>query len=170
VTPSLHLRQATPADLDHCVAIEHAVFLPSEAATREQIEARIRRYPAGFLLAETSAGIAGFINTGITAKDDIADEALKSMIGHDPTGAYVVVFSVAVLPEWEGCGIATRLLQAIIVHAQQQRKRAILLLCKEDLVGFYERLGFVSAGPSASSHGGFHWDQMQYRLSLEASA
>jgi ribosomal protein S18 acetylase RimI-like enzyme len=161
------LRQAQLADLDRCVAIEHAAFSPSEAATREQFEARIRLYPEGFLVSETSGGIVGFSNTGITAKDDLADEALKSLIGHDPTGANVVVFSVAVLPVWQG--IAKRLIGAIVAQARRQRKRAVLLLCKRDLIGFYERLGFVSRGPSASSHGGFAWYQMQLPLSPEAT-
>jgi ribosomal protein S18 acetylase RimI-like enzyme len=162
---SIQLRQVRPADLDACAAIERAVFLPSEAATREQIEARIRQYPEGFLVAETPSGlVVGFINTGVTAKDDIADEALKSLIGHDPRGANVVVFSVAVLPSWRGRGIAGQLIRGIIGLARHRRKSAVLLLCKVELIGFYERLGFASLSPSASSHGGFRWYQMNYPL------
>jgi ribosomal protein S18 acetylase RimI-like enzyme len=164
---SYHLRQAHPADLETCVAIEQAVFLPAEAAAREQIEVRIRQFPEGFIVAETSAGVVGFINTGNTTKDDIADEALKSMIGHDPMGANVVIFSVAVLPTWQGLGIAKHLIQAILANARQQHKHAVLLLCKVHLAGFYERLGFVNLGPSDSSHGGFQWYQMRFPLPLD---
>jgi ribosomal protein S18 acetylase RimI-like enzyme len=170
VARSFRFRQVTPADLAGCVAIEQAVFLPSEAATREQIETRIAQFPEGFIVAETPSGVVGFINSGNTTKDDIADEALKSMVGHDPTGAYVVIFSVAVLPDWQGLGIARLLIQAIIADAQRRHKRAILLLCKSDLIEFYERLGFVNRGASASSHGGFHWYQMQLPLTPEETA
>ncbi len=161
---SFHLRQVTPADLDRCVAIEHAVFLPSEAATREQIAVRIEQFPEGFLVAEAEVGVVGLINTGITAKDDLADEALKSLIGHDLQGGNVVVLSLAVLPEWQGRGIARNLLDAVIAAAHRQHKYAVLLLCKQQLVGFYERLGFVNRGLSSSSHGGFSWHQMVYPL------
>jgi ribosomal protein S18 acetylase RimI-like enzyme len=166
---SFEVRQARLADLDQCIAIEHAVFLPSEAAARDQIEARIRLYAEGFFVAQTGADLVGFINTGATAKDDLADEALKSMIGHDPTGANVVIFSVAVLPAWQGHGLAKRLIGAIVSQARGQRKRAVLLLCKRELIGFYERLGFVSRGPSNSSHGGFAWYQMRLPILVEAT-
>jgi hypothetical protein len=48
---SFHLRQATPADVAACVAIERGIFLPSEAATPEQIVSRITLFPQGLNLA-----------------------------------------------------------------------------------------------------------------------
>lgn len=161
---SFSIRQANAADAHRCSLIENTVFLASEAATFDQIEARIIQFPEGFLVAENEDGVVGFINTGNTHKQDISDEALKSLIGHDPTGAYVVIFSLAVLPAWQGHGIAKRLIQAMIEDAKQRRKEALLLLCKDHLVAFYERLGFENTGVSASTHGGFCWYQMHYRL------
>jgi hypothetical protein len=59
--------------------------------------------------------------------------------------------------------------RAIVARARRQRKRAVLLLCKHELIGFYERLGFVSRGLSDSAHGGFAWYQMRLPLLLEAT-
>jgi GNAT superfamily N-acetyltransferase len=69
-----------------------------------------------------------------------------------------------VLPTWQGQGIAKRLICAIV--AQAQRKHALLLLCRRDRIGLYERLEFVSRGPSASSHGRFDRYQMQMQFPL----
>jgi ribosomal protein S18 acetylase RimI-like enzyme len=161
---SVHLRQATAADAPACTAIEHTVFLPSEAATREQIEVRLAQFPQGFFVADTKMEIVGFITTGNTTTEDISDEALKAMIGHEPTGANVVIFSVAVLPAWQGLGIAMQLIHAIVGAARQRQKRAVLLLCKEHLIAFYEHFGFENAGASPSTHGGVHWQQMRLPL------
>lgn len=158
------IRQANVADASKCALIENTVFLASEAATFDQIEARIKQFAEGFLVAENENSIVGFINTGNTHKNDISDEALKSMIGHDPAGAYVVIFSLAVLPAWQGHGIAKQLIQAMIEDAKQRRKKALLLLCKDHLVAFYEHLGFENTGISPSTHGGVRWHQMQYSL------
>ena len=161
---SFSIRQANVADAHICSLIENTVFLASEAATFDQIETRIMQFSEGFLVAENENGVVGFINTGNTHKKDISDEALKSLIGHDPAGAYVVIFSLAVLPAWQGHGIAKRLIQAITENAKHRRKAALLLLCKDHLVAFYEHLGFENTGISASTHGGACWHQMQYSL------
>lgn len=164
MTTSFSLRQASAADATVCASIEQAVFPASEAATREQIEIRLAQYPQGFFVAETRQGVVGFTNTGVSVKEDISDEAFKSMIGHDPHGAYIVIFSLAVLPAWQGLGIAGELIRTIISDARRRQKRAILLLCKAHLIQFYERLGFENAGVSASTHGGVSWHQMRLQL------
>jgi len=64
MTISLQLRQATSADVAACIAIERAVFLPSEAATPEQIVTRVTQFPQGIIIAETSDKVVGFINIG----------------------------------------------------------------------------------------------------------
>jgi hypothetical protein len=40
----------------------------------------------------------------------------------------------------------------------------VLLICKADLIAYYERFGFVHAGLSRSVHGGATWQQMVLKL------
>jgi ribosomal protein S18 acetylase RimI-like enzyme len=49
---------------------------------------------------------AGILNSSATNKDDISDEALKQLIRHHPDGRNIVVFGLAVLPEYRKQGIA----------------------------------------------------------------
>ena len=42
-------------------------------------------------------GTKSFVNSAETDKDDISDEELKQLIGHDPDGKSMTVFALAVL-------------------------------------------------------------------------
>ncbi|MBU1003089.1 MAG: GNAT family N-acetyltransferase [Proteobacteria bacterium] len=157
---TITIRQAVPADLDACLEIELACFPASEAASRENIAIRIRDFPKGFYVAECRGSILGQVNSGATAKDDISDEAFKALVGHDPAGQNIVVFSLAVLSEQRGNGLGAQLMRHFISEARSQGRRQVLLLCKDALVPFYARLGFMDRGPSACTHGGAQWREM----------
>ena len=154
------IRNVERCDLDACFETESRCFLPSEAASRENIARRIELFPEGFLIAELDGRVVGHVNSGSTGKDDITDEAFKAMVGHDSEGANIVIFSLAVLPEFQRRGIARRLMRAFVEESKKLGKRRVMLLCKTGLIPFYRDLGFVYAGESASTHGGFTWHEM----------
>ena len=158
------IRSATPDDAITCYAIETACFEPTEAATQARIRNRIATFPEGFLVAEMDDKIVGFTNSGATHKDDISDEQLKDMLGHEVDGANLVVFSLAVHPSQQGSGFARLLLIELVGRAKLLHKQRVLLLCKSNLTAFYIKLGFEDTGLSASNHGGYAWHQM--RLSI----
>jgi ribosomal protein S18 acetylase RimI-like enzyme len=161
--PELLIRQVTTRDLDACFAIEAACY-GREGATRERIAHRIATYPDGFLVAELDARVAGFVNSGATQRNDIADEALKDLVGHDPSGANIVIFSLAVAPPFQRQGIGKALLRQFIVTAQRLAKAQILLLCLTELIPYYAQFGFAHRGISASAHGGLHWHELALQL------
>jgi predicted N-acetyltransferase YhbS len=94
----------------------------------------------------------------------MTDEELKALVGHDPEGANMVVFSLAVLPEFRGRGIAHELMHRFMDESRRMGKQRVMLLCKDALIVFYERLGFRYAGVSASTHGGAAWHEMVLTL------
>ena len=161
---SFNIRHVTLADLEACHHIESTCFLPSEAASRESIETRIKIFPEGFLVAEIGGKVVGQLNSGATNQDDITDEEFKQLIGHEPGGKHLVIFSLSVLPDSQGQGIAGRLLQRYIQEAGNDGRAAILLLCKPELISYYQRFGFIARGKSASTHGGFEWHEMVLML------
>jgi ribosomal protein S18 acetylase RimI-like enzyme len=161
----LNIRQATMADLEGCYLVESHAFLPSQAATKEKIKKRLELFAAGFFVAELDGQIIGMINSGAIDDDDIADEALKAMEGHEPDGRHLVIFSLAVRPEFQRQGVGGKLLHRFIERAGLLNKQKAFLLCKRRLVQYYQKFGFIDAGPSASTFAGFKWHEMVLRLS-----
>ena len=162
----LEIRPVTINDLEICTRIEGACFLPAEAASRESIEKRIKLFPQGFFVAELGGAVVGHINSAATYKNDITAEEFKAMVGHEEDGKNIVVFSVAVLPQHRNRGIAGQLLLRFIEQSRSLNKSKIMLICKADLVRYYQKYGFTFIGESTSTHGGSKWYEMHLPLSV----
>ena len=94
----------------------------------------------------------------------ISDEELKQLIGHNPHGKNLVVFALAVLPEFQKRGIANQLMSRFVEDARERKKGNVLLMCKQHLIAYYERMGFTHIGLSRSTHGGAEWHEMRLAL------
>lgn len=159
------IRNVQPQDLDECYIVETACWPPEEAAVMETIQLRIDTFPQGFFVAELDGKVVGMVNGACTNKEDISDEELKQLIGHDVDGRNMVIFALGVLPDFQKQGIAKQLIQRFIEEVRQNQKEKVLLMCKNYLIPYYEKLGFIHAGLSRSTHGGAEWHEM--RLSLK---
>lgn len=160
------IRRVTEHDLDACFFVESLCYT-SDAATKEKIQKRIQLFPEGFLVAELNGQIIGMINSGSTNKEDITDEAFKDMVGHVKDGKNIVIFSLAVLPEFQGRGVSRKLLARFMEISMDLKKENILLICKSDLISYYQKYGFIYGGRSKSKHGGFEWHEMYLPLPVD---
>lgn len=160
----MKIRNVQLSDLDQCFEVETSGFPEEEAASKESIRNRIETFPEGFFVAETDGKIIGIINSAATDKEDITDEALKKMIGHERHGKNMVVFSLTVRPEYQKRGIAQQLMLHFIEASKRLGKRHILLMCKQHLIAYYERLGFEHIGLSTSTHGNAEWHEMRHTI------
>jgi len=160
----LIIRNAFPTDLDECYQVEIAGFPPEEAASKETMQLRMDIFPQGFLVAERNGHVVGILNSASTDKDDISDEELKQLVGHDPNGMNMVVFALAVLPEYRKQGIARQLTERFAIEARKLGKKYVLLLCKQHLIRYYESLGFEHMTLSKSTHGDAEWHEMRMML------
>ena len=50
---------------------------------------------------------------------------------------------------------------AKIEDAKAQGRKGLVLTCKDHLVHYYAKFGFVNEGVSGSEHGGVVWNQMR---------
>lgn len=57
------------------------------------------------------------------------------------------IFDLIVAPEWRGIGLGRELVERILAAPALRGCRRTDLVCKDDMGGFYEQLGFVRAGP-----------------------
>ena len=160
---SVNIRQVNKNDIDVCYRIESACYT-SDGATREKILKRIMLFPEGFLIAESEGKIIGLINSTSTDKEDITEESLKDMVCHVKDGRNMVIFSIAVLPEFQRNGISKQLMVRFIEVSKALKKEKILLICKSELIPYYQNCSFIYGGKSKSKHGGFEWHEMYLLL------
>ena len=159
-----YFRSARPSDTDRCFQIETTAYEGDEAATHEKIATRIAQYPEGFLVLELDGRIAGFINSGCAHSVVMSDEAFKELVGHDPSAPNVVIMSVVVAPAHQGKGFARLLMDEFVGQMRSLGKHSIHLMCKEQHVPLYSRMGYAYVQPSPSEHGGMAWHEMVMAL------
>ena len=157
----MEITTATLADLDALAAIEAACFPAAEAAAREEIEERLRVYAAHFYIAREKGAAIGFIDGMVTDEKDLLDELYADAARHDEKGAWQMIFGLNTLPAYRRRGVAAALIEAMCAAARAQGRRGVVLTCKEHLLPYYAKFGFVDEGVSASTHGGAVWHQMR---------
>jgi ribosomal protein S18 acetylase RimI-like enzyme len=171
------IRHATMEDLDAIEAIEAACFPPQEAASNESLTARVATYPNYFWLlvndddddtrfpASVYDGtLVGFVNGMATNIPDLDDVMYEDASMHDSQGEWQMIFGVCIAPVYQHRGCASYLLRQVILDSTMAGRKGIVLTCKERLVGFYSRLGFIDEGISSSTHGNVAWHQMRLPL------
>jgi ribosomal protein S18 acetylase RimI-like enzyme len=158
------IRTVTPSDLDIVTQIEAECFPQAEAAPRSSFADRIKLFPSHFFLLEADGVAAGFINGMVTSQPTISDTMFADASLHEEAGDWQSVFGLDVLPAFRHRGFAAKLMEHLIAHARQEGRRGVILTCKEHMIGYYQRFGFVDNGISASTHGGAVWHDMTLRF------
>lgn len=162
--PDVRIRTVKKQDLDRCFEIESVSYAGDEAASRDKILKRIKTYPEGFIVLENDSEIIGFINSGATHEAELSDEEFKELVGHDPEGKCIVILSLVVHPDYQGKGMAGKLMNSFIDRMRALGKSDIYLICQPGLIDMYSRYGFVNLGASESDHGGLSWHEMSLSL------
>ena len=147
------ITRAHPADA--------AALARLEAAPPAQVAARVAAFPECHWVLRDDAGIVAAVSGFATNRRDLTDDMYADAAAHEPDGAWQMIFSVITDPARRGKGLATRVLERAIADSRARGRAGLVLTCKDELVGFYARLGFVDEGTSASTHGGVAWHQMR---------
>ena len=157
----MNIRHATMADLDILDQIEQICFPPAEAASRKSLEGRLKVYPDYFWLLEDEGQVVSFVNGMATDLPDLCDEMFEDAHMHDPKGAWQMIFGVDTIPAYRRRGCAEMVLNRVIEDTRKAGRKGLVLTCKDRLVHYYAKFGFVSEGVSGSTHGGVVWYQMR---------
>lgn len=156
----IKIREVKETDLDRLIEIEHLCFPQAEAATAAALKERLQVHPECFLVAEKDGKTVGFVNGCGTNLLTIQDELFEDAHLHDPAGEVWTVFGLSVAPDYRKQGIAAELLSAYLEKGAALGKKKVILTCKDHLVHYYEKFGFVDQGISQSTHGGAVWHDM----------
>ena len=155
------IRTATIEDLDAVTAVEAECFPPSEAATRADFEHRLSHYGDHFWLMFDESKLIAFVDGMVTDAADLTDEMYERAELHKESGAWQMIFGVNTIPEYRKPGYAGDLIKRAISDAKAQGRKGLVLTCKDKLIHYYAKFGFVNEGVSASVHGNVTWYQMR---------
>lgn len=164
------IRKATLQDAALLTGIEAACFPAAEAASRERFDERLAVFADHFLIAEVNGKAVGFIDGMVTEGPYIEDVMFEKAQMHRPDGAWQSIFGLNTLPEFRRRGYAAKLMNAFIALARNEGRRGVTLTCKEHMLHYYAKFGFVPLGASASQHGGARWFDMVLEFQPETVA
>ena len=155
------IRTATIEDLDAVTTVEAECFPPSEAATRADFEHRLSHYGDHFWLMFDESKLIAFVDGMVTDAADLTDEMYERAELLNESGAGQMIFGVNTIPEYRKHGYAGDLIKRAISDAKAQGRKGLVLTCKDKLIHYYAKFGFVNEGVSASVHGNVTWYQMR---------
>ena len=158
----MKIRKATINDLKELSRIEMECFPAAEAATEEIFCKRLEVYPDFFWILENEAGeIVSFVNGMAIDNEILTDEMFENPDLHNKNGDWQMIFGVNTLPEFRRKGYAEKVLRRVVEDTKKDGRKGIVLTCKDKLVSFYEKIGFVNEGLSESTHGNAIWYNMR---------
>ena len=158
----MEIRHATKHDISAISEVEAKCFPPSEAASEKAFTQRIENYGNHFWLMYENNKLIAFVDGFVTDESDLTDEMFADATMHNENGAWQMIFGVNTLPEYRNNGYASELLRRAVDEAKEQGRKGVVLTCKDKLLPFYARLGFVDEGiTDKSTHGNAVWHQMR---------
>ena len=160
----MFIRTATIEDLTVIAQVEAACFPPAEAATADEFKDRLDHYANHFWLMFDNDKLIAFVDGFCTDNPNLTDEMYAKADMHNENGAWQMIFGVNTLPEYRKHGYAAKLINQAINDTTTQRRKGLVLTCKEKLIPYYSKFGFVNEGISESVHGNVTWYQMRLTL------
>lgn len=160
----LNIRNVKAGDLYKLIQIEELGFNPEEAATKEAFEQRIKLIPDSFFVVEENGVLVGLVNGPVIPSPYITDDLFEEIKKNPESGGHQSILGLAVHPNVQKRGVAAALLKHLEKEAKTKKRETITLTCKEDLISFYEKLGYKNEGVSNSVHGGVVWYNMLKKL------
>lgn len=157
------IRQILENEAELAENVELACFPPNEACTLPIMKQRVEYARDLFLVAvDEKENMIGIIDAIATNERHLKDEFFTDITLHDPNGKHCMILGLAVVPAWQGKGVAKALMKAFIEI--QKCRETIVLTCLESKVSLYKKLGYEDLGVSDSSWGGEEWHEMIYTI------
>ena len=155
------IRTAKMEDLEAVAAVEAECFPPAEAATKEAFAKRLEYYGNHFWLMYDGDKLISVVDGFVTDEADLTDEMYEKAELHNEHGAWQMIFGVNTVPSYRKRGCAGELIKRAIADAKAQGRKGLVLTCKDRLIPYYAKFGFVNEGVSESVHGNAVWNQMR---------
>ena len=142
----IKIREAQRSDIDQICLIQESNSNFLENMNREIIEERIRNHADTFLLACLDDQVVAYISGTDFTNSSQSRWIKKIANGEVISDRNFVIDALSVHPEYQGQGFGTLLLAALKQVALQQNCLGIYLLCKDELLSYFEMNKFMEQG------------------------
>ncbi|MBW1605002.1 GNAT family N-acetyltransferase [Lactobacillus sp. Sy-1] len=157
-------RPPTQDDLDGMLHVEQSCFEPEERLSEDEFVDLINHVAKTTVIADIDGEVAGMIIGRTTSENLLNNDSYSKDLDQKPNDKYVGILGLAVSPDHQGKGIATKLLAQLEELTKQTGLSGLILDCRERLIPFYEKHGFGLVGRSNSNFGGIEWFGMQKNM------
>ena len=142
----IKIREAMQSDMEQICLISDCTSSSREIMNREIIEERIRKHADTFLLASLDDQVIAYISATVLATSSVSRWIVEMADGEAISNRNLVIDGLSVHPNYQGQGFGTLLLAAMKQVALQQNSPAIYLVCKDELLSYFEMNEFIEQG------------------------
>lgn len=143
---SINIREAQFSDIEQICLIQESSQNSQDILTREILEERIRNFADTFLLASLDEQGIAYISATDFATSSVSRWIVEMADGEAISNGNLVIDALSVHPNYQGQGFGTLLLAAMKQVALQQNSPAIYLVCKDELLSYFEMNEFMEQG------------------------
>lgn len=142
----IKIREATQSDMEQICLISDCTAGSREITNRKMMEERIRSHADTFLLASLDDMVIAYISATILTNDSL-DKWIVTISKEDfRRDNAIILEEISVHPDFQKQGFGTLLLASLKEVACQKNSPAIYLLCKDELLSYFEMNGFLEQG------------------------
>ena len=142
----IKIREATQSDMEQICLISDCTAGSREITNRKMIEERIRSHADTFLLASLDDQVIAYISAIDFATSSVSRWIVEMADGEAISNENLVIDALSIHPNYQGQGFGTLLLAAMKQVALQQNSPAIYLVCKDELLSYFEMNEFIEQG------------------------
>ena len=142
----IKIREVQQSDIEQVCLIQENTQNFQETFNREIIEERIRNFADTFLLASLDNQVIAYISATDFATSSVSRWIVEMADGEAISNGNLVIDALSVHPNYQGQGFGTLLLAAMKQVALQQNCLGIYLLCKDELLSYFEMNEFMEQG------------------------
>ncbi len=142
----IKIREVQQSDIEQVCLIQESSQNFQETFKREIIEERIRNFADTFLLASLDDQVIAYISATDFATSSVSRWIVEMADGEAISNGNLVIDALSVHPNYQGQGFGTLLLAALKQVTLQQNRPGIYLLCKDELLSYFEMNEFMEQG------------------------
>ena len=142
----IKIREVQQSDIDQVCLIQESTQNFQETVNREIIEERIRNFADTFLLASLDNQVIAYISATDFATFSVSIWIVEMADREAISNGNLVIDALSVHPNYQGQGLGTLLLAAMKQVALQKNSPAIYLVCKDELLSYFEMNEFMEQG------------------------